>query len=142
MALAAVVAWRAVDRSALYAISVKNIEELHVVTGRWLAAHLPPGSRVAVNDVGAIAYFSGHRIVDLEGLVSPEVLPYRQYVDRGIRTVRDLRPDYVAIFPGWYPELAASPDLREIHRVTIPDNVISAGETMIIYETPWTPSLR
>jgi hypothetical protein len=109
------------------------------VTGRWLGEHLPPGSRVAVNDVGAIAYFSGQRILDLEGLVSPEVLPYRQYADRGLRTVRDMRPDYVAIFPGWYPEIAASPDFREIHRVTIVDNVISAGDTIVIYETPWRP---
>jgi len=135
---AVLAASRTVARADEYALSVKNIQELHVTTGRWLAEHLPPESTVAANDVGAIAYFSGLRVLDLEGLVSPDVLPYRQFVDRGIRTVRDMRPDYLAILPGWYPEIAASPEFREIHRISIVDNMIAAGDSLVIYVPPWT----
>jgi hypothetical protein len=141
LALAAAIAfagWRAIEGAPVYAASVKNIQELHVTLGRWMAEHIPPGSRVAVNDVGAIAYFSRRRILDLEGLVSPEVLPYRVHPDRGLRVVTDMRPDYLAIFPAWYPDIVASGQFREIHRLSIAGNVISAGDTMIVYKTPYS----
>jgi arabinofuranosyltransferase len=135
--IAVAVAIGAIHRAADYARAVKNIEELQVTAGRWLGSHVPPESVVATNDVGAIAYFSKRRILDLEGLVSPDVLPYRSRPDRGMRVAVDMRPAYLAIFPGWYPELSRSPMFTEIHRVHISDNYISAGDTLIIYETPW-----
>lgn len=135
---AGLAAFRAAGEAPVYAASVKNIQELHVTMGRWMAEHIPPGSRIAVNDVGAIAYFSRRRILDLEGLVSPEVLPYRIYSDRGLRVVSDMRPDYLAIFPAWYPDIVASGQFREIHRVSIAGNVVSAGDTMIVYRTPFS----
>jgi arabinofuranosyltransferase len=109
-----------------------------VTTGRWISRHLPVDAVVAVNDVGAIAYFSGRRILDLEGLVSPDILPYRSLPDRGIRVVMDKRPNYLAIFPNWYPDISRSAALHEIHRVHISDNYISAGDTLIVYDTPWS----
>lgn len=140
LASVAVVAtgWRAAAGAEQYAVSVKNISELHVTAGRWLGEHLPPGAVVAVNDVGAIAFFSGLRILDLEGLVSPDVLPYRSLQNRGLQVVMAKHPDYLAIFPHWYPELSSRPDLfQEIYRFDIGDNVISAGATLIVYRTPW-----
>jgi hypothetical protein len=131
---AALTGWRAIQQAPVYATSVKNIQELHVRMGRWMAEHLPPGSRVAANDVGAIAYFSRRRILDLEGLVSPEVLPYRVHQDRGLRVVTDQQPDYLVIFPAWYPDIVASGEFREIYRVSIHDNIVSAGDTMIVYK--------
>ena len=79
-------------------------------------------------------------MLDLEGLVSPEVLPYRVFPDRGIRVARDMHPDYILIFPGWYPDISGSPDMHEEQRFQITDNVISAGDTMVLYSTPWTRS--
>ena len=102
------------------------------------ATFVPPGSRVAVNDVGAIAYFSRRRILDLEGLVSPEVLPYRVHADRGLRVVTDMQPDYLVIFRAWYPDIVASGQFREIHRIGIAGNVISAGDTLVVYKTPFS----
>ena len=141
-AIAAAVATRTVHRASDYARSVKNIEELQVTAGRWIGSHLPLEAVVATNDVGAIAYFGGRRILDLEGLVSPDVLPYRRLPDRGMKVVMDKRPNYLVIFPGWYPEISGSSMFREVHRVHISDNYISAGDTLIIYETPWAGDLR
>lgn len=134
----ALTALRTADYLPLYATSVKNIQEIHVTMGRWLAANRPEPDVVAANDVGAIAYFSHRRILDLEGLVSPEVLPYRVFADRGLRVVNEMRPDVLAIFPHWYPEIAESAAFREIHRVSVTDNVVSAGDTMIVYQPPWS----
>ena len=38
--------------------------------GRWIDANLPPASRVAINDAGALAYFGNRPVIDLIGLVS------------------------------------------------------------------------
>lgn len=130
---------RAVAARDIYTASVRNINELHVKAGQWMHDAVSAGSTIAVNDVGAIAFFSGHKILDLEGLVSPEVLPYRSLPERGLRVVLDRQPQYIAIFPHWYPDIAGRTDLfQEVHRVGISGNVISAGDTLVIYKTPWS----
>jgi len=57
--------------------------ERHVRAGRWLAAHTPKDAVVATHDIGAIAFYSQRRIVDITGLVTPEVVPHV------------LKPDYI-----------------------------------------------
>ena len=143
--LAGVIGYGAYDAAAEFAVSVKNIQQLHVEVGKWARDRIPTGSVVAANDVGAIAYFGGHRILDIEGLVTPKALAYRGRPERGLAFVRDERPDFVVIFPHWYPEIAAHPELfTEVHRVTIDDNLVSAGSTLVVYRTVWArqPSSR
>lgn len=47
--------------------SVADINLLNVETGRWLANNTPDDSVLAVNDIGAIGYFSNRQIIDLGG---------------------------------------------------------------------------
>ena len=49
--------------------------------GIWLREHTPPDAVVAANDVGAIGYYSGRRVVDVAGLVDPEVIPHLRQPD-------------------------------------------------------------
>ena len=51
---------------------------MQVQLGRWIAANTPPGARIALNDVGAIAYVSRREVVDVMGLVTPAIIAYRQ----------------------------------------------------------------
>jgi arabinofuranosyltransferase len=60
---------------------------------------------IAVHDIGAIGYFSNRKLVDLAGLVSPQVIPFirdekklADYLDRQ-------NIDYLVTFPTWYVEL-------------------------------------
>jgi arabinofuranosyltransferase len=53
----------------------------HERCGLWLREHTPAGAVVAANDVGAIAYYSGRLIVDVAGLVDPEVIPHLRQPD-------------------------------------------------------------
>jgi hypothetical protein len=121
-----------------YAAQVDNINRLHVAMGEWLAAHTAPGDTVATNDIGAIGFFSGRRVIDLEGLVTPSVLPYRE--ERAyVSFVERERPSWLVIFPEWYPELAARTDLfHEVSRITVP-HVSAAHDSLVVYATPWTP---
>jgi hypothetical protein len=135
--LLAVIAWRSAAGASVYAVSVKNIQQLHVETADWIRTHLPADCTVGVNDVGALAYFGGHTLIDIEGLVTPEALEFRGPA-RGLRFVDAVHPDYLVIFPHWYPEIARdTARFVEVHRVSIPDNVVTAGDKLIVYRTPW-----
>ncbi|MEJ2870415.1 hypothetical protein WCD74_21775 [Actinomycetospora sp. OC33-EN08] len=48
-----------------------GIRESAVSVAQWLEGNTPPGSVVAVNDVGAVAWFSDRRVLDLVGLTTP-----------------------------------------------------------------------
>ncbi len=122
-----------------YAAQVDNINRLHVAMGEWLSMHTAPADTIATNDIGAIGFFSGRRVIDLEGLVTPAVLPYR--AERAyVSFVERERPAWLVIFPEWYPELAARTDhFHEVSRITVP-HVSAAHDSLVVYATPWTPS--
>ncbi|WP_433801065.1 hypothetical protein [Actinomycetospora sp. CA-084318] len=48
-----------------------GIRESAVSVAQWLKGNTPPDAVVAVNDVGAVAWFSDRRVVDLVGLTTP-----------------------------------------------------------------------
>jgi hypothetical protein len=57
----------------------------------WAKDHLPPGSAVALTEIGAFGFFYEGRVVDLVGLASPQVVKY--VVAHGPpRTIEQLEP--------------------------------------------------
>src|SRR5262249_21375945 len=96
--------WPAAGR---YAWAVQNIEAMQVHLGRWVDTHTSRDARLGLNDVGAIAYFSRRDVVDLMGLVTPAILPYRRSGDDGVlRYLEQVCPDYLVVFPTWFPKLS------------------------------------
>jgi len=53
----------------------RGMEQSLIPFGRWLGAHARADASVATPDIGAIGYFSGRRVVDLGGLVTPRMIP-------------------------------------------------------------------
>ena len=125
-----------VPASARYAWGVQNINAMQVHLGHWVAAHTPPTARLALNDVGAIAFVSRRRVVDLMGLVTPQILPYRRDGESGvIRFVEETCPDYLILFPAWFPRLAEMPArYRPIYRVRLARNEVAGAPEMVVYE--------
>jgi hypothetical protein len=60
----------------VYKQDVAIIDQEMVAAAYWVAAYLPPESLLAVHDIGAVGYFAPRPILDLAGLVSPEVVPF------------------------------------------------------------------
>jgi hypothetical protein len=119
-----------------HARQVDNINRMHVEMGRWLAAHSTPDAVIATNDIGAIAFFSNRRILDMEGLTTPAILPFKTGGCH-LEYLRRERPDLVVIFDEWYPHVARRTDLlREIHRITVP-RVTAAHDTLKVYRPSW-----
>lgn len=126
--------WQFRAWATMLAHNVKEVQDIDVALGTWLAAHTPPDALIAVDDIGAVAFLSGRRIVDMNGLVSPEVWPaVRQPVGlaRDTRLTRILSqssPDFVAAFPLWHWPLTQNT------AVTHPRHKVETGTHTIIFQ--------
>jgi hypothetical protein len=118
-----------------YGWAVQNINAMQVHLGHWVDDHLPVRETIALNDIGAIAYFSRRPVIDLVGLVSPDVLPYRRAGDEGIlRYLIERCPGHVVVFPAWYPRLTARRDVLEpVYRVRLDHNTVAGADEMVVY---------
>ena len=123
-----------------YAWGVQNIDAMQVRLGQWVAGHTPPDVRLALNDVGAIAYISRREVVDLMGLMTPDIIPYRRAGEAGVlRYLERACPDYLIMFPAWFPELSAMADrFTPVYRVRLDHNTVAGADEMVVYETPWS----
>lgn len=92
--------------------SAKSIAAVQVHLGHWLRDNTPADAVVATNDIGAISYFSERRVLDLAGLANPDVVPYlREHrgIDPAAKAyLRKAKPDYLVLFPRWFPTLIMS----------------------------------
>ncbi len=129
-------------RSKLFGQEVSNIQNMQVVVGKWIDQNLPRDAVIAVNDVGAIAYFSHREVLDTVGLISPEVLTYRrqgQTADVAMFSLLEAeRPDYAVLFPDWYPRSVRNAVFEPIHRVVLHDNVVCGSDEMVVYRLDWS----
>jgi hypothetical protein len=91
-----------------YATDVSIIEGEMVSVARWLDAHAAPGDLIAAHDIGAIGYFARRPLLDLAGLVSPEVIPFIRDEARLGALMAQRGAAYVVTFPSWYPRLTDS----------------------------------
>jgi hypothetical protein len=128
--------WPAATR---YGWAVQNIEAMQVHLGHWVAASTPRDARLALNDVGAIAFLSRREVVDVMGLVSPAILPYRRDGESGVlRYLERACPDYLIVFPEWFPRLTAMAErFTPVYRVRLPRNTVAGADEMVVYETAW-----
>ena len=126
-----------------YAQSVANVQQSDVAVARWLGGRLPPEAVLAVNDIGALGYLLPNRLIDLAGIANPELAGYLAAPDgraAGMRRfLAERRPDYLVVFPSWFPELVASgSQFRPVHGVRIANNITMGGDELVVFSTPWT----
>ena len=123
-----------------YGWAVQNIEAMQVHLGHWVASHTPPGARLALNDVGAIPYISRREVVDVMGLVTPAIVPFRREGEAGVLHFLERScPDYLIVFPEWFPSISVMTDrFQPIYRVRLDHNTVAGAAEMVVYETLWS----
>ena len=127
-----------------FARASANIEGQQATVGRRLAEQTPSARRVFVGDAGAIPYLSGIAGLDGLGLGGYHDFPFARASVHGVPAVvelierlpKDDRPDLLAIYPSWWPELATSFG-KELFTVHIDDNVICAAPDKVVYSADW-----
>lgn len=134
--------------SGIYAADARDISQLHVKMGNWVAANTPADARLALSDIGAITFVSGRHVTDIVGLVTPDILPLVSGKPVGLerdQAVFDYlmrhRPDFVVVIPTWYPYLASSPGSRwvELHTVSLDHTPsVGGGDHLRAYQPDWS----
>ncbi len=118
-----------------YALDVAVIESEMVETARWVAAHTGPDDLVAAHDIGALGYFGRRRILDLAGLISPEVIPFIRDEEWLAAFLDEQNAAFLVTFPGWYRYLGQHGDLVFTSGAKFAP--LQGGENMAVYR--WRP---
>lgn len=100
-----------------YQESCRYITDRQVRTALWIRDNLPDSAIVATHDVGAIAYYSERKIVDMVGLVSPEMI--ERIGDLGL--LRDFlvrqNVTHLALLRNWFEVVNIAPLFQTDERV-------------------------
>ncbi|GAB4472132.1 MAG: hypothetical protein Kow0088_06500 [Anaerolineales bacterium] len=102
-----------------YAKDVQLIETQMVDVAKWVENNLPQDSRIAVHDIGAIGYFTQFDLVDLAGLINPEVIPFIRNEKKLASYLDEKQVDYLICFPDWYPNLT-----KDLSAVFVADELV------------------
>jgi hypothetical protein len=117
-----------------YARDVSVIETEMVAVSHWVNTNTHPHDLIAAHDIGALGYFARRPLLDLAGLVSPEVIPFIRDEHALADYLDQQGAEYLVTFPGWYPQLTAQAEL--IYQT---DGEISPAlgyENMAVYRWP------
>jgi len=89
------------------AYDVYWIESEMVEAARWVQKNIAPDALLAVHDIGALGYYVPNPMLDMAGLITPDVVPVirdsaglAQYLD-------DNSADYLIVFSGQYSKLVS-----------------------------------
>jgi hypothetical protein len=128
----------------LYGRNADNIHDQQMRVAEWIARTTAPGTRIALNDAGAIAYFGERPIVDLVGLVDHGwAAPGRQGAGALFERLESLpvteRPTLMAIYPKWFPYLVATHFAGDVlFKADLPDNTICGDRLKQVYRIDWS----
>jgi arabinofuranosyltransferase len=114
-----------------YGRDVAVIESEMVTTARWVAANTPADVLVAAHDIGALGYFGQRRLLDLAGLVSPEVIPFIRDERRLAVFLDQNKVNFLVTFPSWYPYLARQGEL--VYQSQGVFSPVLGGDNMAVY---------
>ncbi len=117
-----------------YAEDVRFIESEMVDTANWVAGNISPDELLAVHDIGAMGFFGNHDMVDLAGLISPDVVPFIRDEGQIANYLDEQHVDYLVVFPDWYTVLAS--DLQPVYTTGAPYAPALGGTNMTVYQWP------
>jgi len=121
----------------IYAWDVHFMNRIQVQAARWLAANTPSTALVATHDIGAIGYFSGRRILDTAGLITPEVVPLLHDQPRLLAYLQERRVNYVVQYTRWFPYISQALADKEVYRYHDEQVIAAGGDDFVIYKTDW-----
>lgn len=83
------------DCSAIYNQSIS--------AGKWIKKNLPPDTKIAINDIGAMTFYSDAKIYDLVGLITNgQAKVFRNGIAGVYERIEKVKPDYFMIHLGWF----------------------------------------
>ena len=121
-----------------YARDVRFIESEMVATAHWLNENIEPDALIAAHDIGAIGYYTQRPLLDLAGLITPEVIPFIRDEQALFNFVANNNAGYLVTFPSWYPEMVQQPELSIIFETRAPWGPQAGEDSMTVYQVTST----
>jgi hypothetical protein len=130
--------------AARYGDHCRDLVVQHFKVAEWLREKTPPGTRIAVNDAGAMPYLSDRYSYDIVGLCHNAFLgrkthmPFNQAAPVW-EALEELpgRPDYMVAYPEWIPDLHRLRPFKSIERFPVKNRTVVANETKIVWKMEW-----
>jgi hypothetical protein len=111
---------------------VSWVETEMVETAKWVQENIPPDALLAVHDIGALGYYVPNPLLDMAGLVNPEVVPFIRDEARLAEYLDANSADYLITLPSFYPGLTS--EKEPVFVAGGDDDQPDAGEHMVVYE--------
>jgi hypothetical protein len=127
--------------TGVYRRDVSIINEEMVASAYWIRDNLPPEELLAIHDIGAVGYFAPRPIVDVAGLISPDIIPLLGDTEAMWAYLQLYDARYLMAFPDQIP--GDDPDdsrLCELFVTDGPTALATAGYNMTIYRLSWDGS--
>jgi hypothetical protein len=83
------------------------IESEMVTTAKWVEQNIPSDALLAVHDIGALGFYVPNPLVDMAGLITPDVVPFIRDEARLAEYLDSNSVDYLIAFPSLYPRLTS-----------------------------------
>jgi arabinofuranosyltransferase len=126
--------------AGVYADDTGFIEGEMAAVARWLNANTAPDALIAVHDIGAVGYLTQRHLLDLAGLITPEVVPFIADEARLLAFMAERGASYVVFFPDWsdaYRRMARDSRLRPVYVTGYEWTRRQGLENMVVFETAW-----
>jgi hypothetical protein len=107
------------------------VESEMVATANWVDQNIPPDAQLAVHDIGALGYYVQNPVVDMAGLITPEVVPFIRDESRLAHYLDSNSVDYLITFPSFYPRLTSQREL--VFEAGLATQPGSLGESIGVY---------
>lgn len=120
-----------------YATDVAIINSEMVASAEYIRDNIPEDELIAIHDIGAVGYFASRDMIDIAGLVTPEIIPIVADGDALWAYMQENGAQYLMAFPDQIPD--DDPDDPRLCRIFYADSEVTAqaqgreGLSMAIY---------
>lgn len=122
----------------VYRQDVSIIDEEMVASAHWIADNLPTDELLAIHDIGAVGYFAPRPIIDLAGLVSPEIVPFINDEESLWGWMQERGARYLMAFPDQVPgDDISDSRLCPVFTTNGPTSPAAGGPNMTVYALSW-----
>jgi len=122
----------------IYQRDVAIINEEMVASAYWIRDNLPKDELLAIHDIGAVGYFASRPMLDIAGLVSPDVAPIVADADALWVLMQARDAHYLMAFPDQIPDDSVNDErLCQIFITEGKTSRLAGGSNMAIYRLAW-----
>lgn len=128
-----------IQGAVAYATDVAIVEGEMVTVAHWLAENTPEDALIASHDIGAIGYFAERPLLDLAGLITPDIIPLLADEPALEKYLLASEATYLVTAPGWpYTAVANAPNTTLVFSTDFPLTQTYGLNNMAIYHLKTT----